>query len=77
VIVAPGRAWSWPRRPAATSPARITGSNPFLRQFWWKMSPRLGAITQRTPYAISAHTAASREEPQPKFSAATRMVAPR
>src|SRR5881397_3660176 len=41
------------------------------------MSPRLGAITERNPLAASAHTAASREEPQPKFSAATTIRAPR
>src|SRR5262245_41435545 len=41
------------------------------------MSPRLGAITERKPLAASAHTAASREEPQPKFSAATTMRAAR
>src|ERR1700741_1484851 len=35
------------------------------------MSPRLGAITARNPLAARAHTAASREGPQPKVSAAT------
>ncbi len=48
-----------------------------MKQFWWKISPRLGAITERTPLASSAHTAISREEPQPKFSAVTRIFAPR
>src|SRR5205085_665998 len=41
------------------------------------MSPRLGAITERNPLASSAHTAASRDEPQPKFSAATTIFASR
>ena len=62
---------------APTSAGRITGSRPTLKQFWWKMSPRLGAMTARMPAASSAHTAASREEPQPKFSAVTRILAAR
>ncbi len=33
------------------------------------MSPKLGAITQRMPRPSSAHTAPSRDEPQPKFAA--------
>jgi hypothetical protein len=37
------------------------------------MSPKLGAITERTPIAISAVTAPSREEPQPKLRPA-RMI---
>src|SRR2546421_436459 len=41
------------------------------------MSPRLGAITDRIPYASSTQTAISRDEPQPKFSAKTRILAPR
>ena len=41
-----------------------------------KMSAKLGAITQRMPYSSSAQTACSREEPQPKFSRASRMLAP-
>src|SRR5438876_8581369 len=41
------------------------------------MSPRLGAITDRIPYASSTQTAISRDEPQPKFSATTRILAPR
>src|SRR2546430_1644054 len=41
------------------------------------MSPRLGAITGRIPYASSTQTAISRDEPQPKFSATTRILAPR
>src|SRR5262249_4174505 len=41
------------------------------------MPPSLGASPERKPLAASAHTAASREEPQPKFSAATTMRAAR
>ena len=33
-----------------------------------KMSPKLGAMTQRMPNLSSAQTACSRELPQPKFS---------
>ena len=35
-----------------------------------------GAITVWKPYCSSAHGACSREEPQPKFSRASRMEAP-
>ena len=34
-------------------------------------------MTERMPWAASAQTAISREEPQPKFSAATRIFAAR
>ena len=44
---------------------------PFLKLLLWKMSPKLGAITQRMPKSSSAQGACSREEPQPKFSCAT------
>jgi hypothetical protein len=50
---------------------------PFLKLFSRKMSPKEGAIQAAKPDPASAHTAASREEPQPKFSAATRIPAPR
>ena len=40
------------------------------------MSAKLGEITQRMPKSISAQGACSREEPQPKLSPATRIVAP-
>ena len=39
------------------------------------MSPKLGRDHRADAEASSAHTAASREEPQPKFSAATRIFA--
>lgn len=38
-----------------------------MHAFSKKISPKLGAITQRMPNASSAHTASSRELPQPKF----------
>ena len=39
------------------------------RHFSKKMSPKLGAMTQRMPKRMSAQTAPSRELPQPKFGA--------
>ncbi len=48
-----------------------------MKQFSKKMSPNDGPITQRNPAPMSAHTADSRDEPQPKFSAVTRIFAPR
>ena len=47
-----------------------------MKQFSKKMSPNDGPITQRNPAPMSAHTADSRDEPQPKFSAVTRTLAP-
>src|SRR5699024_3935675 len=52
-----------------------TSSRPFLKELPVKMSPNRGARTTRKPYAWSAQTAHSREDPQPKFSPATRTVA--
>src|SRR5262245_52511693 len=76
-MVVPGRSWSWRRNSAATPAGSTTASTPFLKQFSKKMSPNDGPMTQRNPAPISAHTADSRDEPQPKFSAVTRMCAPR
>ncbi len=56
---------------------RRTGSSPFWKALAKKMSPKEGAMMQRTPMPISAHTAPSREEPQPKFSSASRIGLPR
>ncbi|MEI9930131.1 MAG: hypothetical protein WDM89_06175 [Rhizomicrobium sp.] len=39
------------------------------------MSPKLGASTQRSPICISAVTAPSRDEPQPKLRPAIRIGA--
>ena len=50
---------------------------PFWNALLVKMSPKLGAITQRKPNPASAQTADSRDEPQPKFSPATRIFASR
>jgi hypothetical protein len=61
---------------ATRSGGSTTASTPFLKEFSKKMSPNEGAIQARSPQPARAHTAASREEPQPKFSAATRMRAP-
>src|SRR5438034_2671714 len=76
-MLEPGRSWSWRRRSATISVGRTTASTPFLKQFSKKMSPNEGPMTQRNPEPMSAHTAASREEPQPKFSAVTRIFASR
>ena len=52
-----------------------SGSTPFCRQFSRKISAKLRATMQRMPRAISAHTAVSRDEPQPKFEPPTRIAA--
>ena len=41
-----------------------------------KMSANDDEITARNPKSASAHTACSRDDPQPKFFPATRMLAP-
>src|SRR5699024_709334 len=61
----------WSISPCSSS----TSSRPFLKELPVKMSPNRGARTTRKPYAWSAQTAHSREDPQPKFSPATRTVA--
>src|SRR5258708_6772789 len=53
------------------------GSTPFWKQLLKKMGPREGAMTQRTPMPIIAHTAPSRLEPQAKLLSATTISAPR
>ncbi len=53
-----------------------TGTRPFLRAFPRKMSAKAVLTTASKPPAWSAHTACSREEPQPKFRPATRTRAP-
>ena len=52
------------------------GSRPFLKQLLKKMSAKLGAMMARKPYWSMAQGACSRLEPQPKFSRASRMLAP-
>jgi len=42
-----------------------------------KMSANDGAITARNPKSASAQTACSRDEPQPKFFPATKMLGPK
>ncbi len=63
-------------RSRTTSTGSCTGRSPLATQFARKMSAKLGAMMQRMPSCSSAHTAASRDEPQPKFSPATRIDAP-
>ena len=52
------------------------GNRQFLQQVVKKMSAKLGAMTARKPYWSSAQGACSREEPQPKFLRASRMLTP-
>ena len=52
-------------------------SMPFFEALLLKMSAKLGAMTQRMPKSTSAQGACSRDEPQPKFSPATRILASR
>ena len=59
------------RRLSASS--SVTGSSPFWHALLKKISPKPGAITQRMPKRMSAHTAPSRELPQPKFGPAIRI----
>mmetsp|Transcript_24428 Transcript_24428/g.67140 ORF Transcript_24428/g.67140 Transcript_24428/m.67140 type:complete len:268 (+) Transcript_24428:521-1324(+) len=51
---------------------KVMGSMPFLKQLLKNMSAKLGAMMQRMPKSLMDHGACSREEPQPKFSMATR-----
>ncbi len=53
-----------------------TGRRPFLSAFPRKMSAKAVLTTASRPPAWSAHTACSREEPQPKLRPATRTRAP-
>ena len=62
---------------ATVAAGSTTGRMPFLRQLARKIAPNEGAITARMPNCRIAHTAISREEPQPKFSPAIRMDAAR
>src|SRR6201981_1019978 len=63
---------------SATSSSRSTTlRNPFLLLLFAKISANDEAITTLKPKSASAHTACSREDPQPKFFPVTRMLAPR
>ncbi len=61
-------------RSTSASPS-TRGSTPVLKQLLVKISAKEGAMTTRTPKSSRAQAACSREEPQPKFSSATRMRA--
>ena len=74
-----------PGRVAASSSAAMArtsargswiGSTPFWKQLLKKIGPKEGAMTQRTPMPIIAHTAPSRLEPQAKLLSATTISAP-
>jgi hypothetical protein len=60
---------------STSSCGRTMGRMPFLKQLLKKMSAKDGAITQRMPKSSSAQGACSRDDPQPKFSPATRICA--
>src|SRR6201993_4706772 len=63
---------------SATSSSRSTTlRNPFLLLLFAKISANDEAITTLKPKSASAHTACSREDPQPKFFPVTRMLPPR
>src|SRR5215469_14759892 len=63
---------------SATSSSRSTTlRSPFLLLLLAKISANDEAITTLKPKSASAHTACSREDPQPKFFPVTRMLAPR
>lgn len=65
-------------QPVADCGGQRISSRPFLRALVEKISPKLGAITQRMPPGSrSAHTNSSREEPQPKLRSAINICAPR
>mmetsp|Transcript_16435 Transcript_16435/g.48150 ORF Transcript_16435/g.48150 Transcript_16435/m.48150 type:complete len:220 (+) Transcript_16435:462-1121(+) len=53
----------------------VMGSMPFLKQLLKKMSAKLGAMMQRMPKSPMDQGACSRDDPQPKFSPATRTLA--
>ena len=63
-------------RRVARSGSSCTGTSPFLSALLRKMSAKDKATTARKPWSRSAHTACSREEPQPKFRPATSTWAP-
>ena len=65
---------SWISR-STWSLSSTIGRMPFLKQLLWKMSAKLGAMTQRMPKSSSAQGACSRELPQPKLSPAIRIWA--
>ena len=58
-------------RRSTNASSRTMGKTPLRKQLAKKISPKLGAITQLMPIAISAVTAPSRDEPQPKFRPAS------
>ena len=61
---------------ATTSSPAAAVSRPFWTLLDAKMSANDGAITTRKPKSLSAHTACSRDEPQPKLAPATSTEAP-
>mmetsp|Transcript_63643 Transcript_63643/g.164251 ORF Transcript_63643/g.164251 Transcript_63643/m.164251 type:complete len:204 (+) Transcript_63643:518-1129(+) len=54
---------------------RVMGNMPFLKQLLKKMSAKLVEIKHRMPKSLIAHGACSREEPQPKLSPQTMILA--
>ena len=61
---------------ATSGRGRATGRKPFLSALPRKMSAKEGPITARKPWSRSAHTACSRDEPQPKLRPTTSTGAP-
>ena len=78
-LLLPGRVAASSSSAMASTSARGSwiGSTPFWKQLLKKIGPKDGAMTQRTPMPIIAHTAPSRLEPQAKLLSATTICAPR
>ena len=55
----------------------VTARMPFWMQLTWKISPKLGPTSARSPKSITAKAAPSRDEPQPKSVSVTRILASR
>jgi hypothetical protein len=75
VISAASDRCSAPAMRSMLAMSSFNGNNPFWNGLSWKMSPKLGAMTQRMPASISDQTAVSRELPQPKLGPARMMRA--
>src|SRR5215472_15483954 len=71
ITSASGSAVSAANSRVTDSSLTTAGTSPAATALLRKMSPKLGATTAWKPKSCSAHTACSRDEPQPKFDPAT------
>src|ERR1039458_8176204 len=76
VILCCGFAVERARRVWTSSSLRRTRMMPFLPALEKKRSAKVGAMTARKPYWLSAQAACSRDDPQPKFRSAMRICEP-